>query len=294
MRKVRVPVCWERWDVPRKTARIFSISPDGKWALWSAKKKLWLASVDGKQAAKQLAIVRGSAVQPKWSPDGKHVAFVSEREGHSLIAIFDFDGASIRYLAPSVDKDAMPRWSPDGKWIVFVRTAGDEQKLPLIPVRPEPWALWIADTTTGAGRLLWRSGEKLEDSLPELTEDVSLNVAADGRVVFASEKDGRNHLYSIAATGGETTLLTPGDFDVEDVTLSADKASVIYSSNQDDVDRRHLWRVPVAGGKSQEALTNGETMEWSPVQTGDGKNIVCLGSTATIPAMPYVVTATRP
>ena len=292
MRKVRVPVCWERWDVPRKTAKTFSISPDGKWALWSAKKKLWLASVDGKQAAKQLAIVRGSAVQPKWSPDGKHVAFVSEREGHSLIAIYDFDGASIRYVAPSVDKDAMPRWSPDGKWIVFVRTAGDEQKLPLIPVRPEPWALWIADTTTGAGRLLWRSGEKLEDSLPELTEDVSLNVAADGRVVFASEKDGWNHLYSIAAAGGETTLLTPGDFDVEDVTLSADKASVIYSSNQNDVDRRHLWRVPVAGGKSQEALTNGETMEWSPVQTGDGKNIVCLGSTATIPAMPYVVTAT--
>ena len=45
-------------------------------------------------------------------------------------------------------------------------------------------------------------------------------------------------------------------------------------------------------GKPQEALTSGETMEWSPVQTGDGKNIVCLGSTATVPAMPYVVTAT--
>jgi len=272
---------------PEEDCEDIQISPDGKWALWSAKKKLWLAGVDGKQPAKQLAVVRGSAVQPKWSPDGKHVAFVSEREGHSLIAIFDFDGASIRYLAPSVDKDSMPRWSPDGKWIVFVRTAGDEQKLPLIPVRPERWALWIADATTGAGRLLWRSGEKLEDSLPELTEDVSLNVAADGRVIFASEKDGRNHLYSIAASGGEPTLLTPGDFDVEDVTLSPDKASLIYSSNQDDVDRRHLWRVPVTGGKPQEALTSGETMEWSPVQTGDGKNIVCLGSTATVAAMPY-------
>ena len=128
--------------------------------------------------------------------------------------------------------------------------------------------------------------------MPELTEDVSLNVAAEGRVVFASEKDGRNHLYSVAASGGEPTLLTPGDFDVEDVTLSADKASLIYSSNQNDVDRRHLWQVPVTGGKPQESLTSGETMEWSPVQTGDGKNIVCLGSTATVPAMPYVVTAT--
>ncbi|MGA8500076.1 MAG: prolyl oligopeptidase family serine peptidase, partial [Candidatus Sulfotelmatobacter sp.] len=267
------------------------ISPDGQWAVWSAKKKLWLASVDGKQQGKELATVRGAADQPKWSADGKHIAFVSHRDSHSFVSIYDFDGRSIRYLAPSVDKDSMPRWSPGGKWIVFVRIAGEEQKMPLIPVRPEPWSLWIADAATGAGRLLWRSGGKLEDSLPELTEDGSLNVAADGRVAFASEQDGRNHLYSIAAGGGVATLLTPGDFDVEDVTLSADKEWIIYSSNQDDVDRRHLWRVAIAGGTPQQALTSGETIEWSPVQTGDGKSVLCLGSTATSPAMPYEVTA---
>jgi dipeptidyl aminopeptidase/acylaminoacyl peptidase len=277
------------------------ISPDGKWALWSAKKKLWLSSTDGKQQAKELAPVHGAAVQPKWSPDGKHIAFVSERDGHSFIALYDFGGDSIRYLAPSVDKDSMPRWSPDGKWIVFVRTAGNEHKLPLIPVRPEPWSLWIADAVTGTGRLLWRSGEKPEDSLPELTEDGSLNVAADGRIIFSSEQDGRNHLYSIPASGGTATLLTPGDFDVEDVTLSADKASILYSSNQyssnqyssnaGDVDRRHLWRVATAGGTPPLALTSGDTIEWSPVEAGDGKSIVCLGSTANSPAMPYQVTA---
>ncbi len=267
------------------------ISPDSKSAVWSAKKKLWLASVDGKQQAKELASVRGEAVQPKWSPDGKHIAFVSERDGHSFIAIYDFDGDSVRYLTPSVDKDSRPRWSPDGKWIVFVRTAGDEHKLPLIPERPQPWSLWIAESVTGTGRLLWRSGGKAEDSLPQLTEDGSLNVAADGRVIFSSEQDGRNHLYSIAASGGEAKLLTPGDFDVEDVTLSADKASIIYSSNQGDVDRRHLWRVGATGAEAPQALTSGETIEWSPVQTGDGKTILCLGSAATSPAMPYELTA---
>jgi dipeptidyl aminopeptidase/acylaminoacyl peptidase len=277
---------------PEEDCEDIEISPDGKWAVWAAKKKLWLSSVDGKQQAKDLASVRGAAVEPKWSPDGKHIAFVSARDSHGFISVYDFDGGSIRYLAPSVDKDSMPRWSPDGKWVVFVRTAGDEQKLPLIPVRPRPWSLWIADAATGTGRVLWRSGEKLEDSLPELTEERSLNFAADGRVVFSSEQDGRNHLYSIAASGGAATLLTPGDFDVEDVTLSADRAWVTYSSNQNDLDRRHLWRVPVGGGAPQQALTRGETMEWTPVQTGDGKDILCLGSTATSPAMPYVLTQT--
>ena len=242
------------------------ISPDGKSAVWSAKKKLWLASVDG-----------------------KHIVFVSERDGHSLIAIYDFGGTSIRYVAPSVDKDSMPRWSPDGKSIVFVRTPGVEHKLPLIPVRARPWSMWIADAETGKAQLLWRSGDKMDDSLPQLTEDGSLKFAADGRVVFASEQDGRNHLYSVAM-GGTPTLLTPGDFDVEDVLISPDNAMLIYSSNQDDVDRRHLWRVPVAGGKPQQALTSGETMEWTPVVTGDGKSIACLGSTATSPAMPYQLT----
>ena len=86
-----------------------------------------------------------------------------------------------------------------------------------------------------------------------------------GSRFFASEKDGRNHLYSIAAAGGAPQLLTPGDFDVEDVALSVDKRSILYTSNQNDVDRRHIWRVSATGGEP-EALTRGETIEWSPVE----------------------------
>ena len=275
---------------PEEGCEDIQISPDGKWAVWSAKKKLWLASLDGKQQAKELASVRGTSVQPRWSPDSKRIVFVSQRDDHSLIAIYDFDGGAIRFVAPSVDKDSSPRWSPDGKSVVFVRTAGDQQKLPLIPIPPKPWSLWIADAGTGSGHMIWHSGDRMDDSLPVLTEDISLQVAADGRVIFASEQDGRNHLYSIASSGGTAVSLTPGDFDVEDVSLSADKRSILYSSNQDDVERRHLWRVAVAGGAPQQ-LTRGEAMEWSPVESADGKNVVCLGSTATSPAMPYQVTA---
>jgi dipeptidyl aminopeptidase/acylaminoacyl peptidase len=93
-------------------------------------------------------------------------------------------------------------------------------------------------------------------------------------------------LYSIAASGGSATLLTPGSFEVEDVTLASDRRSVIFSSNQGDVDRRHLWRVDLQGGKPQ-PLTKGETMEWSPVEAGTGGQVICLGSSATVPAMPF-------
>ncbi|HZD32914.1 MAG TPA: prolyl oligopeptidase family serine peptidase, partial [Candidatus Angelobacter sp.] len=109
-------------------------------------------------------------------------------------------------------------------------------------------------------------------------------------LVFASEQDGRNHLYSVALSGGAPALLTPGSFDVEDVTLAADGKSVLYSSNQDDVDRRHIWRVALPDGKPQQ-LTHGESMEWTPVETGAGNSLACLGSTATTPAMPYRITA---
>jgi dipeptidyl aminopeptidase/acylaminoacyl peptidase len=278
---------------PEEDCEDIEISPDGKLAAWAAKKKIWLASVDGKQQAKELAYIRGDAGEPKWSPDSKSIAVVVDRGDHSLIGVYDLGGQSLRYLAPSVDKDDSPRWSPDGKWIAYIKTAGIEQKRPFIPQVPRPWEIWIADAATGQGHQVWHSGGTLRDSLPQETEDASFSFAGD-RIVFGSEQDGRNHLYSVAvaSTGAAPAPLTPGDFDVEDVALAPDRKSVIYSSNEADVDRRHIWRVSVEGGQPQRALSHGETIEWSPVVTSDGSSVVCLGSTATSPGMPYVLTAT--
>lgn len=266
------------------------LSPNGQFAVWAARKQLWIAPVTGATPAHQLTDLRGDNSSPRWSPDGRQIALVSDRGDHSFIAIYDFGRESVRYLSPSADRDAMPRWSPDGRNIAFVRLPGIQQKLPLIPVRPMPWAIWVADSATGEAKEIWHSGTEASDSFPKETADKSFYFAGSDRLVFASEQDGWNHLYSVAVSGGVPTLLTPGSFEVEDVTLSADRRSVIYSSNQDDVDRRHLWRVSLEGGSPQ-ALTRGETMEWTPVETGSGGQVVCLGSSATVPAMPFHVTA---
>lgn len=269
------------------------ISPSGEFAIWSAKKEIWIAPISGKEKAKALTFVRGSSEQAKWSPDGKKIAFVSDRGDHSFVVIYEFGRSTLRYVSPSADRDLFPRWSPDGSQIAFVRLVGKQRKQPLIPQTPLPWTIWVYDVASASAREIWKSGPALDDSLPDLTEDGSFKFAARNRIVFSSEQDGWNHLYSVATTGGPATLLTPGKFETEDVTLSVDRNSVIYSSNQErgdphDVDRRHLWRVNVDGGTPQ-ALTRGETIEWAPLEVA-GK-VVCIGSTATSPAMPYVVTA---
>lgn len=264
------------------------LSPDGQFALWAARKQLWIAPVSGATPGHQLTDVRGENVNPKWSPDGREIAFVSHREDHSFIAVYDFGRDSVRYLSPSVDRDIYPRWSPDGRQIAFIRLPGIGGKLPLIPPRVVPWAIWVADAT-GNGREIWHSGDQPDDSFPRFTAETSFLFPANDRIVFASEQDGWNHLYSISTSGGKPVLLTPGQFEVEDVTLPEDKKSVLYSSNQGDVDRRHLWRVELPEGKPR-PITQGETIEWSPVETGQGSYLACLGSTATSPAMPYRIT----
>jgi dipeptidyl aminopeptidase/acylaminoacyl peptidase len=287
------------------------ISPNGEFAVWAAKKQIWIAPISGtdeerdknkkkekgedkdKNKAKALFFARGNNSQPKWSPDGKKIAFRSSRGDHSFVVIYEFGRNTLRYVSPSADRDLYPRWSPDGSQLAFVRMGGKQMKEPLIPQRPQPWAIWVYDVASDAGHEIWKSGAGLDDSLPFLTEEGSFQFAAKNRIVFSSEQDGWNHLYSVATSGGAATLLTRGQFETEDVALSVDKTSVLYSSNQagadpQDVDRRHLWRVGVEGG-TPVALTHGETMEWTPLEIA-GK-VVCLGSTATTPAMPYVVTA---
>ncbi len=269
------------------------VSPSGEFAVWSAKKQIWIAPISGKDKAKALTYARGNDSQPKWSPDGKKIAFVSDRGDHSFVVIYEFGRNTLRYVSPSADRDLYPRWSPDGSQLAFVRLVGKQRKQPLIPQLPLPWAIWAYDVARDSAREIWKSGSGLDDSLPELTEDGSFHFVAKNRIVFSSEQDGWNHLYSVAVSGGPATLLTPGGFETEDVALSGDKNFVIYTSNQDDetnldIDRRHLWKVSVEGG-TPKRLMGGATIEWSPLEVAG--TVVCLGSTARSPAMPQKITA---
>ena len=294
----------ERSDPPRLLGEMgcdregcedLEVSPDGRWAVWAARRQLWIAPVNGGLPAKPLmGYIRGDNARPRWSPDSRRIAFVSDRGDHSFIGIIEVGRNHLLWMAPSVDRDLMPRWSFDGGQVVWIRVRGRMTKPALLPVEVHPWAIWTGDPQSGLAKQVWHSGSTLESSFPSWGAERAFNFGKD-RIIFAYEKNGWNHLYSIPPTGGIERLLTPGEFDVEHVALSTDGSALIYSSNQTgadprDADRRHIWTVPANGGTPR-ALSSGEGSEYEPIETGDGRFVVCFGSGARTSKMPYVLIA---
>jgi len=255
--------------------------------------QLWLAELSSTDKPRQL-VVRGTNFGQRWSPDGSKLAFTSGRGDHSFIGIYDVTLKTVRFVAPTVDSDSTPEWSLDGKLLAFVRRPAMPRDTPegyfIEPDRPHPWGIWVADIDTWNAKETWHSGKELQESYPYMAEDTGGGVirwAADSRIIFASEQDGWQHLYSIAAGGGSPKLLTPGNCEVEQWSFTADGKTVLFNSNCNDIDRRHLWSV---GVDSQRLLQweKVDSVKWRPVALSDGKNVAYIGSDATVPAQVWL------
>jgi dipeptidyl aminopeptidase/acylaminoacyl peptidase len=253
-----------------------AISPDGKRAVFTNGGTVMVAPVDGSVAARRLFFDRGEDSELHWSPDGSALAFVSTRTDHSFIGIYRNDATSLEFLAPSTSQDFMPRWSPDGSAIAFIRAPGDGGP-PQNPLNwnPQPWQIWVGDVANASARLVWSSGNGPRDSLPQSGHGPLLEWVWGRRLIFLSERDNWAHLYTIGAFPAEAglkalvrlpgttrtaisaravnpiaTLLTPGNFMIEDVSVAPDRESVVFSANAGavpgDDDRRHLFSLTSA------------------------------------------------
>jgi dipeptidyl aminopeptidase/acylaminoacyl peptidase len=274
------------------------IAPDATIVVFVRSHQIWIAPIDGSKQAQPLFYARGSSESPSFSPDGRTLMFVSNRGDHSFIGLFT-PNQPIRFIAPSTTHDSHPVWSMDGRKIAFLRQpgAGGAPRSPLAPPEPPPWSIVVASADEKSADFhiatAVTSGQPV-DRILQNPGGIGLRWAADDTLVFLSYRDGFPHLYSLAhpSTGGKPLLLTPGSFMVEQVTLAPDGRFAVYNANTgpdaSDIDRRHLFKVPVTAAQPQ-PLTSGPGIEWNPVVAGNGRTVVFLRSTAQRPPAPAFV-----
>ncbi len=255
-----------------------AISPKGDRVAFIRSGQIWMMKPSG-EGAVNAATQLGSASELTWSPDGAMLAFVSTRHEHSFIGVYNVAQKSVHYLDPSVDRDESPVWSPDGRQLAYVRIAAQARLLSFGPQREgEPWSIRVADCASGIGKEIFHAGKGLGSVFSAVVAERQLFWAADGRIVFPWEKTGWRHLYSVAATGGVPLELTPGEGEVEHVSMTEGTAKVYFSANFADIDRRHIWSVDASGSQSPVPVTQGEGIQFEPAIAADGSAVLFLAS----------------
>ena len=347
------------WRVAVGSAPI--LSPDGRWVLFAKDGQIYRARVQ--KGATTTAMDTGGVPfikewgrngAPVWSPDGSKIAFVSARENHAFIAVYDMAARRLKYMAPSVDCDGTPTWSPDSKRIAFSRRPGTPFGLqaqtgqggignPAGPavnataaasaaaadatiysatcggvsagrggggggggrsgapgtnaapaetpgraaVRQSPGfyasafpgghtlLLMIADATTGEAKEVWHNA-------PRDTVFTSFNNMrwANNEVVFpvTIPRDEWERWYSLNVNGGTPVLLTTTNGIIEDntsIALSSDGKTFFYCTNSADIERRHIYAVPTAGGTPRR-ISMGNGIETFPQPLGSGKSVAVI------------------
>jgi dipeptidyl aminopeptidase/acylaminoacyl peptidase len=250
----------------------------------------------------QLVVDRGNASSITISPDGRTLAYISRRREinqpmHSYLALFDMATDTLTFPAPSTGDDMAPSFSPDGTQIAWLRTPF-KRAPEFAPdrVAAVPWSIQLLDLHSHQTKTIFTpTPDKPGSVLPHLAAgQPRVFFAGPHRLAFFSEADGWVHLYALDPSAPAVpTLLTPGEYEVEDVTMSPDRKALLYASNDElasgkvdglDRDRRHLWRLDLsAPAPKPVAITHGEGIE---TPTGA---LVALVSDAHVPMHPAVI-----
>jgi dipeptidyl aminopeptidase/acylaminoacyl peptidase len=193
-----------------------AISPDGRQIVftrsWVDKVKdervsnLWIVDVDGARA-RELTSGTWRDSQPVWSPDGKRIAFLSDRDGTNQLHVLWVDTREAAQLTHLEQAPAGINWSPDGKLIAFTAFEADNDPILAVKLPEKPKNAQWAKPAVIVNRLAW---------------------AADGRGPLPQ---GFTQVYTIdSVLGGTPRQITSGKYNASAPEWSADGKTIYLSS----------------------------------------------------------------
>ena len=264
------------------------ISPDGKLLVYTQGGKAWKINLTEEASAVQpLLYSRGSISSLAFNTSGKQILFVSNREEHSFIGVYDFASNQVSFIDASTYNDSDPVWNKEGTHIAFIRNANIKYEIGFTPrpIAAQPWEIRLAELATNKAYTLFKAdegqGSRLVGDLPAVA--TRLIWTSDNYIVFPWEKTGWMHLYSIEPNTKKINHLTPGIGEVETMRLGTDGKTIYYVTNINDSNRRHIWSVDASKANAT-ILTKGNKIEYNPVIVNNG--LVYLQASATKPSWP--------
>jgi dipeptidyl aminopeptidase/acylaminoacyl peptidase len=249
------------------------ISPDGQWVAYTVGtanldedklvERIWMSSASGGDAI-PLTAEGVSSSHPRWSRDGKFLAFLSARnEGKTQVWILNRQGGEAQKLTDTPQDVDDFTWSPEGKRLVLV----------LRDPKPEELEAALAKGKADAS--------KEKDKKPKTPKPWVVDRLQFKRDTVGYLDRRRTHLYLFEVAGKTLTQLTSGDFDDSEPAWSPDGARVAFTSNRSlpDPDRSYnsdIWIV-AADNQDKGALltqvTSNPGEDGQPAWSPDGGSI---------------------
>ncbi len=242
------------------------ISPDGTKVVYvrnfmdimtdRPRSNLWMINFDGSEN-RPLTSGSNNYSSPRWSPDGKHLVFVSNAEGSSQVYIHWMDTGHKAKISNLMESPRNISWSPDGKWIAFSMFVPLQQK-PFVKMPQKPQGAEWAKPSIYIDKVQYRQ---------------------DGQGYI---RDGYNQIFVLPVEGTTPRQLTSGEFNHGgSLAWTPDNKAIVFSANRHkdweyDPQNSEIHRVSVADG-SISALTDRHGPDRSPAISPDGKKVAYLG-----------------